>query len=50
MTVKELRELLTAFPDDAKVVLIDMDSILQSERIDVTEVELEKDGRSVIIE
>ncbi len=49
MTVKELKEKLENVPDDAKVVLIDMDSIWQFGRIDVEDICVENEGKTVLI-
>ena len=49
MTVKELKEKLENVQDDAKVMLIDMDSIWQSGRYDVTDICIENEGKTVLI-
>jgi hypothetical protein len=49
MTVKELKEKLENVQDDAKVMLIDMDSIWQSGRYDVEDICIENEGKTVLI-
>ena len=49
MTVKELKEKLENVQDDAKVTLIDMDSIWQSGQYDVEDICIENEGKTVLI-